>query len=822
VDDPPVLGAPRAHLLANAWQDIRYAARVMRRSPMFSVLAILMLTLGIGATTAMFSVVNAVLLAPMPFPRSDELVGIWGAKPDAGWERSSLSHANLWDLTDLAHEFSDIGGLGFDSLNLTGHGAPERLPVVRVSASFLRALGPTPVAGRLFARGEDVAGRETHVAILAHRFWVSRFGQDAAVIGRSLTLDGAAYTIVGVLPPGTPWLDGADVFVPLVRTPDAQRGSYELLAIGRLKPGVTRARAQADLARVARVLRERYPDVNTGLEFEMQSPDEWVAGTSLRRALWVLMGAVACVLLIASVNLVNLLLAQAAGRSREIALRAALGAARGRIIRQLIAESVLLGAIGAGLGLLLAVSIIGVVQGLDVGIARLASVEVNVRVLLFTMAVGLVTSVGAGLAWAVHATNGALMPSLREGDRGATGTPRQRRVRQILVGVEVALSVTLLVGAGLLLRSFEAVMQADKGFETEHRLLVQLNPASSLDAARVSQLVDDFITRAAGVPGVLAVAAVSGRPLVDGSTGLGIGAPGRATADGQVPWATWRLVTPGYFRTMGIPLLQGRIFTDTDTIKWGSPGTTPAPMPAVISRRVAELMYPGINPIGRELEVWKGQSDRRAIILGVVGDIRERALDEPSTLAVYFPYRGTDWRPIQFVLHASVPPAALVPSLRTVLAGIDRTVPMSDAQTLDDLVAASVAPRRFTVLLLATFAVLALVLALGGIHGVLTYTVARRTAEIGVRMALGASAASVLRLVVMQGMAPVFAGLAVGTAAAVALSGLLGSLLYGITRVDPLTYVAVATVVAAVGVVACAIPARRAMRIDVTSALRTE
>lgn len=374
--------------------------------------------------------------------------------------------------------------------------------------------------------------------------------------------------------------------------------------------------------------------------------------------------------------------------------------------------------------------------------------------------------------------------------------------------------MTLLVGAGLLLRSFDAVMQADRGFQTERRVLVQVNPPSSQDAARVSQLVDDFSARAVGVPGVVSVAAVSGRPLVDGSTGLGIAAPGRDVSDRDVPWATWRLVTPAYFKTMGVPLLKGRLFTPDDMAK--------PPMPAVISRSVATLLYPNVDPTGRDLIVWKGQGDQRARIVGVVGDLRERGLDAPPTLAVYFPYRGADWRPIQFVLHASTPPGTLVPALRAVMTGIDRNVAISDVRTLDDLVTASVASRRFTLMLLGGFALLALLLALGGIHGVLAYTVARRTAEIGVRMALGASARSVLWLIVAQGMRPVFAGLVAGGIAAVALSGLVASLLFGVTRADPVTYGAVALVILVAGAIACIVPARRAMRVDVISALRTE
>ena len=349
---PPVLGAPRGHVLADAWQDLRYGLRMLRRNPLFAALSVITLTLGIGASTAMFSVVNAVLLAPLPFPDSDRLVQIWDSKPEAGWSQTSLTHANFWDMRDMVREFSDVGAMTFTTLNMTGSGSPERFSAAVVSVGFLRALRVTPVAGRLFADGEDQSGHDNGVVVLSHRLWQSRFGGDPAIVGRSLALDGRKAMVIGVLPPGTPWLDAGDVFVPLVRTPKEDRGSFELMAIGRLKPGVTAAQGAADLTRISRVLARQFPDVNKGHTLVIESSSTWVAGDTTRRALWILMGAVGCLLLIASVNLVNLLLAQATGRAREVALRSAIGAARGRIVRQLVVESMLLGGLGSAAGLL--------------------------------------------------------------------------------------------------------------------------------------------------------------------------------------------------------------------------------------------------------------------------------------------------------------------------------------------------------------------------------------------------------------------------------------------------------------------------------------
>jgi putative ABC transport system permease protein len=718
-------------------------------------------------------------------------------------------------MRDMVREFSDVGAMTFATLNMTGSGSPERFSAAVVSAGFLRALRVTPVAGRLFADGEDQSGHDNAVVVLSHRLWQSRFGGDPAIVGRSLALDGRKAMVIGILPSGTPWLDAGDVFVPLVRTPKEDRGSFELIAIGRLKPGAAAAEGAADLARISGVLARQFPDVNKGHTLVIESSSTWVAGDTTRRALWILMGAVGCLLLIAAVNLVNLLLAQATGRAREVALRSAIGAARGRIVRQLVVESLLLGVIGAALGLLAAFSIVAALRSVDVGIARLAYVTVDGRVLLFTIFVGLSTSVATGLVSAWQASQGALVPALKEGERGAVGSPRQRRVRQILVGAEVALAMTLLIGAGLLLRSFDAVMRADRGFQTEHRMLVQLNPPSSYDDKRLWQLMQDFMARARGVPGVISAAAVSGRPLSDGSTGLGLAVPGKDVAGGDVPWGTWRLITPDYFRVMGVPLLRGRTFTDADVVA-GEQVT------AVVSERVVKQLFDGQDPIGRDLIVWKGQGDRHARIVGVVGDMRERGLDRQPTLAVYFPYRGTSWSPAQVVLNTTTPTAALVPALRAVMSSLDRDVPISDVQTFDEMVDASVASRRFTMTLLASFALLALLLALGGIYGVLTYHVARRTAEIGVRMALGAGAGSVLRLIVGQGLRPVLAGVCVGLLAAGALSQLMTRLLFEVTPTDFVTYALVATSILVASVAACLVPARKAVRVDVMSALRTE
>jgi len=797
-------------------QDIRYALRVLRNHLGFTVIAILTLGLGIGANSAIFSVIHSVLLRPLPFPQLERIVQVWESRVDRGWNRASMNPANFWDFRDQNQTLEDLTALFGRSLVLTGRGFPERIDGALISAGFFRVLGVQPVLGRTFARGEDEPGGDTKVALLANDFWRQRFGADPDVVGTTLTLDGETRTVVGVLPPGDPWLNTADVFVPLVRRPDADRVGFYLAVIGRMKPGVTLEMARSDLETIARRLEEQYPEANAGIGVHLTSASEWVANDDLRRALWILFGAVGFLLLIACVNLANMLLAKATGRTRETAVRTALGADRRRITRQVLTESLVLGVFGGGVGLLFAIWGIDVVKAFDPGgIPRLDQIALNQWVLVFTVAIGLATGVLSGLMPAIQLPGTNVAMALREGHRGLAGGGSQKRVRNTLVTAEVALSLMLLVGAGLLIRSFAELMGVERGFQTDGRIVVAVAMPSSYDAQRRGEVRDRFIQRIEGISTVRSVSAVSSRPLTGGSVGMGIGAAGQPDdPDARVPWAEWRLVTSDYFRTMGIPLLKGRIFDERDRIG--------EPWRAIISERLAELLWPGEDPIGRTAILWKGQDDIEAEIIGVVGDMREIRLDLDPTLVVYLPYYGAGWSPMHFVIHAAGEPAALVPTLRALLTEIDPDLPISDVMSMDKIVTDSVATRRFNMAMLAIFAGIALLLALAGIYGVQAYSVTRRTSEIGIRVAMGARPAQVIAEIVRQGMRPAILGIVVGVAGAFILSRLMSSLLYGIAPSDLLTYASVALMLAAVALFACYVPARRALRIDPVNALREE
>jgi predicted permease len=803
-------------------QDIRYGLRMLRKQPAFTAVAVITLALGIGANTAIFSVVHAVLLQPLPFGQPERLVQIWESRVERGWNRASFTEANFWDIRELNRSFEDIATFHGANVNLTGLEYPERLRAGQISAGFFRVLRVQPVLGRTFQPGEDEPEADSRLVLLGNDFWRRRFGGDSAIVGTSLTLDDEGYTVVGVLPAGEPWLNFADVYVPFVRDPEANRVSFEFAVIGRMMPGISMEAALSDLESVARGLEELYPEENAGMGITIAPASDWVADDDLRRALWVLFGAVGFLLMIACVNLANMLLARATARMRETAVRAALGAGRFRIIRQVLTESLVLGLIGAGLGLLLAVWGIDVLRALDPpGIPRVAEIGVNRWVLGFTLGIGLFTGVAAGLLPALNMPRTDFVSALREGDRSMVGNRAQKRLRGLLVAAEVALSLMLLVGAGLLVRSFSELSRVERGFQSENRLIAAVNLPGSYDGLRTRDFMVSFLARAHSIQQVQSAAAVSSRLIVGGNTGLGILAAGRPEdPDQDVPWATWRLATGEYFRTVGLPLLRGRTFTERDEIDWGDPFSRP--LRVVISQRLGELLYPGEDPLGREVILWSGQGDLPAEVIGVVGNMRERGLDVDPTLAVYLPYYGSSFSPINFVFHTGSDPTSIVPAVRSILAELDPSLPLSNIRTVDEVVGDSIAARRFNVLLLAIFAGVALLLALAGIYGVQSYSVARRTSEIGIRVAIGASPDRVLKQIVSQGMRPAIVGIVLGLAGALALSRVMASLLFGIAPQDPITYVVVAFLLAAAALISCYLPALRALRVDPVTALRQE
>ena len=798
--------------------DLRHAVRGLVRSPGFTAIAVLTLALGIGANAAIFSVVRSVLLRPLPFPEPDGLVQLWESRLDRGFAQASFTHANFWDVRDLNRTFEAVGALTWGSFNASGGEQPERLSAGVVTSGFFRALGVAPVAGRLFAEGEDEAGAAgARIVVLGHALWQSRFGGDASVVGRPITLNGETWTVIGVLPRGTPWLDEADLFVPLVRSPDQGRISFELAVIGRLASGVTLEAARADLDGVSRRIAEQFPEAE-GMGVTILPGSRWIASESLRRSLYVLTVAVGLLLLVACVNLANLLLARATGRVRENAVRAALGAGRGRIVRHALSESVLLGVLGAAGGLLLASAIVRLFRAFDAGrIPRLGEATLDGWVVAATLLAAVLTSVAAGLVPALRAPTRQLVAALREGERSVAGNRRAGRLRAGLVSIEVALSLMLLVGAGLLVRSFGQLLGTERGFRTDQQVLfdVSMPPIrSEEDFARAALLQEQYLARVRAIPRVTAAAAVSMPPLRGIGTGMGFAAGDRPVPDGAVPWASWRRVSDGYFETMGVPLLAGRDFDDRDG--------RGSPLRVIISRSIAERLWPGENAVGREFIAWQGQGENSAEVIGVVGDMRDWGLADGPSLAVYLPFHERTWDVVTFVARTQMAPAALTPLLRAALDELDPSLPLGEARSFESLVGASLSARRFTMVLLAALAGLALLLALAGVYGVLAYTVSRRRPEIGMRMALGASARDVLGLVVGQGLRPVAVGVIAGLAGAAALSRLMSSLLFGVTAGDPATYAGVAVLLLGASLVACLVPARGATRVDVLTTLREE
>ena len=798
--------------------ELRQSLRGLRRNPSLTVLGTTMLSLGMGACIVVFSIFQSALLKPLPFRDANRLLTIWETRLDRGMDQASFSEANFWDVRSYNHSFSEVGAYHYDEANLTGLGPAEKVVACEVSAGFFRTLGVSPVLGRDFSYDDDRGGFRNPVVILGNKFWKTRFGSDPNILGKALRLNDKPYVVIGVLPPGEPWIDD-QLYTPFGYRPDADRGSWEFQVIGRLKPRITQEAAQADLAQIAASLAQSFPEQDKGIGFFFTPSSTWVAGDTTRRALWVLLGAVTFLLLIACLNIANLLLARGTARMREIAVRTALGASRARLIRFVMMESLLLNGFAAAVGLFVAYLGIGVIQYLEIrGIPRLTDAGLNPWVLAFAVFIALVTGILSGLAPALQAPTSGIAAALRDGDRQTTSRG-QGRLRNILVTGEVALSFLLLVGAGLLIRSFKELMTVDRGFHTENRLVFTVNmPVSYWEKGIGKQFLDRFFERLKTNPQVLASGAVNQRPVEGGDPGMGIDTP---ESSAQPPWAGWRVVTPGYFAAVGLPLVRGRLFDENDKPVWIPKDVPPYPRRVVLSDRLAKQIFKNEDPIGKQVVLWKSQSGGPAEVVGVVGDSRERGLAENPTLTVYLPY-GTNALTSEFVVHTRDNPLAMVPTIRSLVGELDPNLPISDVRSFDQVVSRSVAPQRLNAVLLSIFSVLALLLATTGIYGVLSYSITRRTPEIGLRVALGATRSNILGMTIRQGLRPALIGAFLGAIGAFWLSRYLATLLFGVKPFDAVTYLVVAALLLATAALACYIPGRRAMQTDPATALRIE
>ena len=801
------------------WQDLRYGARMLARNPGFTAVAVLTLALGIGANTAIFSVVNAVLFQPLDYEEPDRLYLLWTTNP--GWARpESASLPDFLDWREQNQVFEDLAAISRRSLNLTGDGEPERLIGSYVSSSFFSLLRVQPSAGRGFLPEEDAPGAE-HVAVLGYGLWQRRFGADPSLVGKTISLNGNDHTVVGIAPEDFQLFQGTDLWLPLAldaSQPQFGRRSDFLRVLGRLKPDVREDRAQAEMTTIAKRLEQEYPQTNTNIGVVLVPLHEHFVG-NVRPALLVLLGAAGFVLLIACANVANLLLARAASREKEVAIRAALGASRFRLVRQLLTESVLLALLGGSGGLLLAMwGTDGLVLLSPAGLPRLNEIAVNEWVLGFTLLVSVIAGVLFGLVPALHASRLELHELLKEGGRGSADQGGRHRLRSVLVVSEVALALMLLIGAGLMITSVYRLQQVSPGFNTENLLVGRVNlPAAKYsNPAQILGFSEQLIERLEGMPGIRSATTTDDYPLSGGGIYLSFGVEGRpAPPPGEVVDAIVTSVTQGYHQTLGIPLLRGRAFTPQD-----GPEDR---LVAVVNKTFVRRYFPDEDPIGQRLafDGMPGQPDWREIV-GVVADVKQMGLDQEAHPEIYVPHLQRTRRGMTVLIRTESDPSALVGALRGAVQAIDPNQPVYAVRTMDTILSRSVAQQWFTMVLLGMFATVALVLAAIGIYGVISYSVSRLTHVTGIRMAWGAQPRDIFRLVVGQGMALTLIGVGVGLAASFALTRFLESMLFGVSATDPATFAGVSVLLAAVALLACYLPARRATRVDPLVALRYE
>jgi putative ABC transport system permease protein len=815
------------------WQDLRFGARMLLKNPGFTAVAVLTLALGIGANSAIFSVVNAALLRPLPYPDAAGLVMVWGNFQRLNMTRLGVSAQEFADYKNQTTVFSEVAAYQTLTFNLINNNEPERIGGARVSSTLFKLLGAQPLLGRALLEEEDKRGSD-HVAVLSHRLWQRRFNSDASLIGKQVALDGESYTVVGVMPQqfqfplSEPYdTERAEVWIPVAFSPEelSDRGQYSFRMIARLKPDATLAQARSELSTIGQRFEQEYPRTYRGPKGEdggwqvtLTTLQEETVGNA-RLFLLMLLGVVGFVLLIACANIANLWLARASVRQREVVIRTALGASRMRLARQFLTESLMLSILGGGLGLLLAMwGVELLVAASPRGIPRLSEAGIDLRVLGFTLLVSILTGLLFGLVPALQSSKVELSESIKESSKSATTSSRWQRLRNVLVVSEVALALVLLIGAGLLIKSFWRLLDVDPGFNKENVLTMrmQLPPSKYTGPTEKLNFYAQLLERVKTLPGVESASLTTALPLSGTTFGGPFSIEGRPLdMTGKPPHAYVRSVAPDYFKVMGMTLIKGRELGTEDT-------DTSVPV-VVINETFARGFFSQSDAIGQRIKLGAPGSPRPwMLIAGVVKDVKSGGLDTESTPEMYMPYSQNVSSGMTLVVRTLSDPSSSVAAVREQVQAIDKDQPVYDIRTLAQLLGEAVAQRRLNMLLLGAFALIALLLATSGIFGLMTYTVTQRTHEIGIRMALGAQKSDILKLIFGRGMSLTLIGLGLGLAAAFALTRLMSSLLFGVSATDPLTFLSVALLLAFVALVACYIPARRAMKVDPLIALRYE
>jgi putative ABC transport system permease protein len=797
--------------------DLKFAARQLTRSPGFTAVALVTLAIGIGACAAIFSVVNGVLLRPLAFPESDRVVAIQETFLPR-LPQFSVASGKYFVWQEQSHSFESLAAYGGGNYNLTGAGEPERLLGLRVTANMLATYRVQPLLGRSFTAEEDTPGKN-QVAILSHGLWQRRFGGRPEVLGSTIQLDGRSHVVVGIMPRRSPISDRVELITPMAFDDGARRnfGGHSTSVIGRLKPGATVPQVVSELAVIQQRIGQEHAEAK-GWGIRVQPMLEATVG-DMRPVLLSLLGAVGLLLLIACANVANLLLARATARAKEVAVRAAVGANRRRIVRQLLVESVLLGLLGGALGVLVAWGGLNALLALaPENLPRLAEVTVDLRALAFTCALAILTGLGFGLAPAIQAASVDLNRVLKESARGASPGGGRGRLRGALVVSEVALALMLLAGAGLLMRSFARLAAVSPGFRPAGATVATMSlPRAKFDGPgkdgeRVV-FATEVLRRLAALPGVTAVGLVQNVPFSSGQEHRGMEVEGKKVPIPDMPITNHYTVSADYAKAMGIPLVRGRFFDERD--RAGGKRV------ALINETVARRLFADQDPLGKRISITNGPDEWREIV-GVVGDIKNTGLDREVTLQTYEPWAQKPSNGLNFVLRTSSEVPGLHAAIRSAIYAVDPQQPVGRIRPLDDFVAESLARARFAMSLFAVFSGVALLLAGIGIYGVMAYSISQRTSELGIRMALGAQTGDVVAMVFRQGGRLIAAGLAIGLAAALILTRFLESMLYGVRSYDPVTFVAIVAVLAAIAALACLLPARRAARVDPLTALRAE